>query len=234
MAITSTTAMAQPRKSPAPTVDVQSEALAVALHGYRQPASLTNLKSGKLPKGLIDVLKAAAGDEKTLALSSKNFGTSQEHIRDASQFYLQTLLATANDNPFRRLALEADASIDEIRDHKRWLLKWLHPDRNSNQWETKLFKLVNDAAIKLGQTDVSTRPPPPQSKQKANRRYEQEKRWKQENQRRRDRISNGLIKNLLKWLAIAVLLFVVALSAFKKSFAEDENRSETFSKVSTW
>jgi hypothetical protein len=218
MAIMNTTAMATPRKSRAQKFDEQGEALAVALHGYRQPASLASLKSGKLPKGLIDVLKAAAGDEKTLELSSKNYGATQEHIKNASQFYLQALLTTANDNPFRRLALEVDAGVDEIRDHKRWLLKWLHPDRNPNQWETKLFKLVNDAAQKLGQADVSTGPLLPQSKQKASRRY--------------DKNSDRLVRNLTKWLIIALLLFAVALNVFKKSFADDTNRTQTYFKVS--
>jgi hypothetical protein len=232
MAIMNTTAMATPRKSRAQKFDEQGEALAVALHGYRQPASLASLKSGKLPKGLIDVLKAAAGDEKTLELSSKNYGATQEHIKNASQFYLQALLTTANDNPFRRLALEVDAGVDEIRDHKRWLLKWLHPDRNPNQWETKLFKLVNDAAQKLGQADVSTGPLLPQSKQKASRRYEQGRRWKIENKRRRDKNSDRLVRNLTKWLIIALLLFAVALNVFKKSFADDTNRTQTYFKVS--
>ena len=49
----------------------------------------------------------------------------------------------------RLLGLHEQASYDDIRSNKRLLLKWLHPDRNHNSWETKLFHRVQAAVDRL-------------------------------------------------------------------------------------
>jgi hypothetical protein len=36
---------------------------------------------------------------------------------------------------YRILGIEPTASRATARNHMRWLLEWLHPDRNNNQWD---------------------------------------------------------------------------------------------------
>jgi hypothetical protein len=54
-----------------------------------------------------------------------------EAVIEAARFYLQQLLFRADADCYRILGLEPGASRATARTHMRWLLQWLHPDRNS-------------------------------------------------------------------------------------------------------
>jgi hypothetical protein len=126
-----------------------TKAIEIALAVYRQPNQFVIPKAGNYPHSMLDVVKSAAGDEVTLQKNSDNLGVSTDQISKASKFYLQKLCASAGDDPLRMLALDIGATQSDIKDHKRWLLKWLHPDRNPSKWEAKFFMAVNQAAQQL-------------------------------------------------------------------------------------
>lgn len=128
---------------------VTTKAIEVALAVYKQPNQFVVPKTGNYPLFMLDVVKSAAGDEATLQKNSADLDVSTEQVSQASKFYLQKLCASAGDDPFRMLALDVGATEADIRDHKRWLLKWLHPDRNPSKWEAKFFMAVNQAAQQI-------------------------------------------------------------------------------------
>ena len=135
---------------------VTTKAIEVALAVYKQPNQFVVPKTGNYPLFMLDVLKSAAGDEATLQKHSDDLDVSTEQISQACKFYLQKLCASAGGDPLRMLALDVSAAQSDIRDHKRWLLKWLHPDRNPSKWEAKFFMAVNQAAQQI-ETGVGTK-----------------------------------------------------------------------------
>jgi hypothetical protein len=133
------------------------EAMSLAVGSYR---GLQRGKRENSPsKGMITVIKAAAGDENTLAQEALHHHLSTEEIREAAKHYLLRMLLDPERQGIRLLGLADDAKETEIKDHKRWLLKWLHPDRNPNSWEQALFHRVN--AIKIEAVKIDGQKPAP-------------------------------------------------------------------------
>jgi hypothetical protein len=119
-------------------------AIDVALDVFRQPSLARRLLRAPLPEGMLDVIQIAAGKS-----SNTVHEADLKKRRIAAIFFLQQVLVSgANDN-YRQLGLNPGASLDLVREHRRWLLKWLHPDLNHNKWESTLFGKVNSAAAAL-------------------------------------------------------------------------------------
>lgn len=120
-----------------------------ALEAARQPKQLTRPAPKQLPPDILDVIKCAAGDENTLARSALERQLTQDKIRDAARIYLQYIVTHANGSDRMVLGLPPGSTAADIREHKRWMLKWLHPDRNPSKWETNLFHRVKEASERL-------------------------------------------------------------------------------------
>jgi hypothetical protein len=126
-----------------------SDAIEAALALYRQPSLARQMEHAELPAGMIDVLRVAAAPLEDTQSVADDLGADAQELFDASLFFLQTSLFHPGANDARIMALGADATPAQLRDHKRLLLKWLHPDRNRNNWENKLFNRALDAATRL-------------------------------------------------------------------------------------
>lgn len=125
------------------------EAIEIALEIYRKPAQARTLHRHAVPSGMLNVIKVAAGtDEEIKALVDDKTAGSMP-VKEAAVFYLQQVLMNADGDDFRQLGLRRGASLQDVKDHKRWLLKWLHPDRNGSPWEQVLFGRVKAAADRL-------------------------------------------------------------------------------------
>lgn len=143
-----------------------SDAIEAALALYRQPSLARQMEHAELPAGMIDVLRVAAAPLEDVQGSADDLGADAQELFDACLFFLQTALFYPGANDARIMALGADAIPAQLRDHKRLILKWLHPDRNRNNWENKLFNRALDAATRLEQAfseglpiDLTTRVP---------------------------------------------------------------------------
>jgi hypothetical protein len=121
---------------------IEREALQVALDMFRSPAQVRNVQRLPLPKNVLQVIRIAAGDafdQKTLDLT---FGWTENEVRDAAVFFLQHILFEKGSHSHRVLGLTEQSDLTALKEHKRALLKWLHPDRNSNRWESVLLQRV--------------------------------------------------------------------------------------------
>lgn len=125
------------------------QAIDRALETARQPKQLTRQIPAQLPPNMLDVIKCAAGDEPTLLKFASERNVSEQKIRDAARIYLQHIVTHANGSDRLVLALSAGFTSGDVREHKRWMLKWLHPDRNPSKWETNLFQRVKEASERL-------------------------------------------------------------------------------------
>lgn len=117
-------------------------ALDIALQLYRQPALAHKVRRDGLPPRVLSVIKIAAGSEEEIETPSEHTPEELQEMREAAIFFLQNCLFQSGDDSHRVLGVRPDAAIGEMLLHKRWLLKWLHPDVNRNKWESAYLQRV--------------------------------------------------------------------------------------------
>lgn len=127
------------------------QAIDVALAIYRRPSMVRATQEAPLPEGMLTVIRIAAGVEVEAGIISLERARNAEEAREAAVFFLQQVLFRPYSTNYSLLGLTADANVEQVREHKRWLLKWLHPDRNHNRWESMQFQRVVKAAEDLEQ-----------------------------------------------------------------------------------
>jgi hypothetical protein len=200
-------------------------AIDVVLAVFRQPTTFAAPKHGMLPPGMLDIIKAAAGDEDTLNVFSEQKNLSAEQIKQASQFYLQKLLTTAGADNHRKLGLDYGATSLQIKDHKRWLLKWLHPDRNPSKWESLLFVEVGKAAVQIeALKPVLPALPVVERRQSKSRR----KTWGHAERRRPIFSLASFMKSAILPFAILVLMTGVLIAAIGRYAADGSAQAQMF------
>jgi hypothetical protein len=129
--------------------ELSYEALSTAISLYRQPLKARELEKTELPRGISVVLRIAAEGQAQAGSAAEAMGTTVEELYQACLFYLQTIMLHPNAGDARLLGLSEPVDPHALRDHKRLILKWLHPDRNRNNWENKLFLRVHAAIVRL-------------------------------------------------------------------------------------
>ena len=125
----------------APVIPAVLHALAL----FRAPRSNRPGLDERLPEGMLSLLRIVAGEDQVLALAQEATGESAQTLREAAGFYIQQVMFAPDSNNYRVLGVDPDAPDDLIREHFRWLARWLHPDRNPDEWETVYADRVNQA-----------------------------------------------------------------------------------------
>jgi DnaJ domain len=128
-------------------------AVVMALEAMRQPDIVRRQLRRPLPTDIIDLIKCAAGDRGTIERITVERSITEPVLVEASKFYLRHIVGSGGNDNYRTLALPETASKDDVREHRRWLLKWLHPDRNPSKWEATLFLKVETAANVLAASE---------------------------------------------------------------------------------
>ncbi len=122
-----------------------ANALDQAIAAFRDPSLVAELRERSLADEVILVLRVAAGDKAAIAQAQQRTSDSGEQLQEAAVFYLQQALFTPHANAYRVLGCREDAAQQRLRENYRWLIKWLHPDRNVDQWESVYADKVNIA-----------------------------------------------------------------------------------------
>jgi ketosteroid isomerase-like protein len=128
-------------------------ALMQALALIRAPRSVRPGANEKLPDGMLALIKIVAGEERALAEAQETSGESADTVREAASFYIQQVMFNSDSNSYRVLGVDPDASDERLRENYRWLARWLHPDRNPDQWEVVYAERVNKAWQDLRTTE---------------------------------------------------------------------------------
>ncbi|MBG1233223.1 J domain-containing protein [Aestuariivirga litoralis] len=121
----------------------------LALAAYQQPARLRLLQSQAAGPDILMLIKIAAGDAEATTHWAAHYAIPEATLLEASVFYLRSMIAAAGSDPYKLLCLKPGATLEDVNIHKRWLLRWLHPDRNGSAWESGLFTRVATAARTL-------------------------------------------------------------------------------------
>jgi hypothetical protein len=126
-----------------------SDALRVALHIYAEPNAARGAAQAPLPEGVLDALKLAAGSAELQQACSRDCGVPPERLKAAARFFVEQVMLTQGADHYRVLGVDPQASTATIRDHHRWLIRWLHPDREGAGWHAVLAGRVNEAYAEL-------------------------------------------------------------------------------------
>lgn len=127
----------------------QRPAIEIALDLKEMPSLVKTVRKRPLPPDVTPVIRVAAGSAELTQEFAQKYSRSDNHIREACIFFLQQVVLHSGADNFRTLGVNPGAAVDQIHAHRRWLLMWLHPDRNQNRWESALFDRVQSAAKAL-------------------------------------------------------------------------------------
>ena len=148
-------------------------AIELALDLYRHPIKVKAVRKAALPIDVLKLVRIVAGSDDEIAALNLTDLKSPTEMREAAVFFIQQIMFQPSNAPHRVLGLSENASPQEIKDHKRLLLKWLHPDRNQNKWERVYFQRVILAAASVEgvQTNavVALEPKPQRAPQQTNK-----------------------------------------------------------------
>ncbi len=131
------------------------QAIDAALNIYRRPNLVRTERRKALPENILSLIRIASGGDVAPEFLTTERAKSEAEAREASVFYIQQVLLSPKSDEFRQLGLTDQATSQQITEHKRYMLKWLHPDRNPNKWESALFQRVANAAEKLENNGIA-------------------------------------------------------------------------------
>lgn len=125
-----------------------------AIDAFKNPSRYRARRDLVAPEGMLDVIKIAAGDDPTLARVSGEMDEPTDVVAEAARHYLLLHLLDPRAQGVKLLGLNPGCTAEMVKEHKRWILKWLHPDRNPSKWESSLFAKIS--TLKLD--DTGSRP----------------------------------------------------------------------------
>ncbi len=107
----------------------------LALDLARMPALARTAVAPRVPPNVIELMRIAADSPEACQAAMARTGEPKRLVIEAARFYLQQVLFRPDADCYRILGIEPTDSRATARDHMRWLLEWLHPDRNNNSWD---------------------------------------------------------------------------------------------------
>jgi hypothetical protein len=119
----------------------------------RMPALARSPGLPPIPPDIIELMRIAAASPEACEAAAAKTGEPTAVVIEAARFYLQHVLFRPEADCYRILGLEPNASRETARSHMRWLLQWLHPDRNHNGWDAVYAERVLKAWREVSASD---------------------------------------------------------------------------------
>jgi hypothetical protein len=138
----------------------QQHAIELALDLARMPALARTSVVSSLPANIVDLMRIAARCPEACEAAVATTGESTPVVIEAARFYLQHVLFRPEADCYRILGIEPATSRATARSHLRWLLEWLHPDRNNNSWDAVYAERVLRAWREVSATNWTVRSDP--------------------------------------------------------------------------
>jgi hypothetical protein len=116
----------------------QPHVIELALDLARMPALARRSAVPPLPPNIIELMRIAAASPEACRAAVAQTGEPRHVVIESARFYLQQVLFRPDADCYRILGVQPTTSRATAREHMRWLLEWLHPDRNNNNnsWDT--------------------------------------------------------------------------------------------------
>jgi hypothetical protein len=116
-------------------------AVDLALDLARMPAFASSMAASPLPVDVLEVIRIAAGSPEACRAAVLATGQPEPVLVEAARFYVQQILFRPEADCYRILGLRPGDPRELARVHMRWLLQWLHPDRNDG-WDAIYAKRI--------------------------------------------------------------------------------------------
>jgi hypothetical protein len=116
-------------------------AVDLALDLARMPAFASSMAASPLPSDVLEVIRIAAESPDACRAAALATGQPEPVLIEAARFYVQQILFRPEADCYRILGIRPDDSREVARVHMRWLLQWLHPDRNDG-WDAIYAKRI--------------------------------------------------------------------------------------------
>ncbi len=127
-------------------VQVTGDALEWALALAKAPAERVALRQRPLPAGMQRLLQIAGdGANEAVAELAAQTGEAPADIVEAARFYAREILFHQPADAYRVLGVSHLDDQDTLRSHHRLLQQWLHPDRQTSDWDAIFASRVNAA-----------------------------------------------------------------------------------------
>lgn len=120
-------------------------ALLQALALRQNPQGPRPAPNDLLPDDVLTLLRIVAAESHALESAHLHTGQSRDTLREAAAFYLQQVLFAPRASSYRVLGVNPNQTDERIKEHYRWLVRWLHPDRNREEWDAVFANRVNRA-----------------------------------------------------------------------------------------
>jgi hypothetical protein len=130
-----------------------SAALEAAVGLFKAPDRAELLHASALPDDVLTVIRIASGDRALAEVCEEICGLPVDALQEACVFYIQSVLFHPDSDHFRVLGASREAYQDTLKQHYRWLQKWLHPDRDPEGWSSVYSHRVNIAWDTLKRPD---------------------------------------------------------------------------------
>jgi hypothetical protein len=138
----------------------QGHVIEFALDLARMPALARSSVALAIPPNILELIRIAAACPEACEAAVARTGEPAPVLIDAARFYLQQVLFRPEADCYRILGIESAASRETARNHMRWLLEWLHPDRNNNSWDAvyaeRVLKAWREVSTYHGHASVPT------------------------------------------------------------------------------
>jgi hypothetical protein len=138
----------------------QPHVIELALDLARMPALARRSVAPPLPPNVIELMRIAAAFPEACQAAVAQTGEPRHVVIEAARFYLQQVLFQPDADCYRILGVQPAASRATAREHMRWLLEWLHPDRNTNNnsWDTVYAERVLTAWREVSAANGAPKP----------------------------------------------------------------------------
>jgi hypothetical protein len=123
----------------------EETALELAVGLLQLPSRARALRDAPLPKDVDALLNIVAGEGRARADAARQTGLTERKIGDAAGFYIEQILLHPDADSYRALGASAEATSDQLRRNMALLLRWLHPDHETNSERTIYVGRVTNA-----------------------------------------------------------------------------------------
>ncbi|MFW6028201.1 MAG: DnaJ domain-containing protein [bacterium] len=115
-----------------------SRSIVLAMDLLRAPVLAETMRRQPLLPSheILILLRIAGGCPETSRDAVCATGAPLDHLRHAASLYLKRVLLFPGADSYRVLGVTPESPHETVREHLRWMMRWLHPDRNQDSWET--------------------------------------------------------------------------------------------------
>jgi hypothetical protein len=122
-----------------------SDALDHALRLRADPGVLPLLRARPLPDGVLLLIRIAAGEKEAMHVAQTRTSATSATLGPCAVEYLRQVLFAEEADSHRVLGVRENGGSELTKEHYRWLMHWLHPDRDATGASQSLAQRVNRA-----------------------------------------------------------------------------------------